>query len=150
MQELQERETQDLHIAPERKGTSSKAMTKLAGLLTAHADRFAAVAALLIAYLSLLPRSTASGVPVDDTLGHLAAYCALATCAVLRRQTPVAVALMLTLVIGFGGFLELIQPYFGRANELSDFFANTSGALVGATVAVAIRRSFSTEINNDP
>ena len=147
--ELQERSTAHLHVVPERKGTSSKAMKRLIRLFTAHADKLAAGVAIVIACLSLLPRATASGVPVDDTLGHLAAYCGLSVCAVFRRRTPTAFALMLAIVIGFGGLLELIQPYFGRADELSDFLANTCGALIGATVAVAVRRSLPAQINND-
>ena len=47
---------------------------------------------------------------------------------------------MFGVVIAFGGLIEVIQPYFGRAGELSDFIANTAGASFGAVLVVTVRK----------
>ena len=119
---------------------SETVLTKAKQLLTAHADWLALATALLIAVLSFLPRSTAAGVPVNDLVNHVIAYCALTGLASVRRRTLRGVGLVVILVIGFGGLIELVQPYFGRANDLSDFIANSVGTLVGASIATIVRR----------
>ncbi|MGI9413488.1 MAG: hypothetical protein ACR2PM_07460 [Hyphomicrobiales bacterium] len=116
------------------------AVTRARLLLAGHADRLAVAAAILIAVLSFLPQSAAAGIPVNDTLNHFAAYCALSLLALVRRRTVGSAAAMFGIVIAFGGLIEVIQPYFGRAGELSDFIANGVGAIAGGLLVMVARR----------
>ena len=39
-----------------------------------------------------------------------------------------------------GGLVEIVQPFFGRGGQWSDFGANTVGLLVGVSAALLLRR----------
>ena len=108
--------------------------------MAAHADRLAIAAALVIVILSFLPRSTAAGVPVNDLVNHFIAYAGLSGLALYNRKTIPAAAAALAAVIGLGGIIEIIQPYAGRAGELTDFAANGLGAFAGAVAVMVFRR----------
>lgn len=50
----------------------------------------------------------------------------------------VIVSLLITATIG--GFIEYIQPYFGRTCDLDDMIANTFGNITGACIYSLIRK----------
>ena len=120
-------------------------LTRARHVLDAHSDKLAVAAAVSIAILSFLPRSTAAGVPVNDTVNHLLAYTVLSGLALWRRRGPRAVAATVAMVIAFGGAIELIQPYVGRAAGWSDFISNSVGAAVGLLLVNVSRRIHWTE-----
>ena len=45
-------------------------------------------------------------------------------------------------VIAFGGAIELIQPYVNRQGEWADFWADTTGALLGVGIGLLLRFVF--------
>ena len=119
---------------------SETVLTNATRLMAAHADRLAVAVAMVITVLSFLPRTTATGVPVNDLVNHFVAYCVLASLALYRRTTFKNGMTVFAMVVALGGIIEVIQPYFGRAGELNDFAANGLGALIGAILVLVLRR----------
>lgn len=107
----------------------------------------AAILALLIGVVSMLPPRGTPGVEIADlgevlaTIGHGLAYAVLAGLAVAAQRAP-RVLLTLAVVVGYGILLEALQGAFGlRSFQMSDIAANAVGALVGAAAAMLLRRS---------
>lgn len=74
----------------------------------------------------------------SDKLAHLLAFAALAFPLALTGRFG-----LIPILIGastFGGIIELIQPTFNRSTELSDWIADTFGALVGISLGLAYQR----------
>lgn len=110
--------------------------------------------AVLVGAVSLLPPR---GTPVGDiadlgelraTIGHVLAYVLLAVLFVMAVRTSdpnssvarsaVLVVLILT---GYGALLEILQGAAGsRSFQVQDVLANAAGAIVGAGLALPIRR----------
>ena len=108
---------------------------------------FAVAAAILL--LSLLPRPPMSfgGLRWSDKIGHLLAYFlwgGLLYLALPGRPADLPVRrLFLTVLIGigFGGLIELLQPFTGRSRELLDLLSDALGAGGGAVTAYALCRA---------
>ncbi|SDX42482.1 hypothetical protein SAMN04488238_10890 [Roseicitreum antarcticum] len=99
------------------------------GLVT-RAIWLSLVLAVIVGVATLMPVSSLpDAVPGSDKLHHLLAFAALAFPMIAAR--PANALWVLPVVAGYGGVIELIQPYFGRQAEWVDFFADAAGALSG-------------------
>ncbi len=109
-------------------------MTSQRGFLAAML--VTAVLAAVIAVLTLTQLlGPQSGVPGSDKAHHLLAFAALAfPLAVARPRLAPWVVLG---VVGYGGLIEIIQPYAGRQAEWGDLVADTGGAILGSVAGVA-------------
>lgn len=110
--------------------------------LLALNDRLWPVPALLIAsmvsVLSLLPPSATPNVGGSDKLHHFAAYAAIVFPMALAR--PRRWPLLLAVVAGWGGVIEIVQPHFGREASLGDVAANLGGICAGTLAGLILRR----------
>jgi VanZ family protein len=101
----------------------------------------AAAAAVVIAVASLSPQAPAIATGFGDKLDHLAAYTVLTVLMALGWAERVSVGIIVGIVVGFGGLLELLQAFSpGRQPDWADFTVNTTGCLIGLAAAVLIRR----------
>lgn len=90
--------------------------------------------ATIIMFFSLLPAEDSKQVfLVSDKLLHFIAYCLLVFPVSLDRVYPQLLVFIAT--IAFGGFVELIQPFWGREADITDFFANAVGVIFGIIIA---------------
>ena len=92
---------------------------------------------LIITCLSVFPLQTLPTAPGSDKTHHLIAYFFLAFPSGLRR--PKKWVLLICLFIIFGGIIEIIQPYVNRYGEWLDFFANTTGVILGFFVGMVTK-----------
>jgi VanZ family protein len=94
------------------------------------------ILAAVIAYLTLTPRNLDLGLS-SDKLYHFIAFAALVfPCALLFAKKLIWV---LPAAMLFGGAIELIQPFVGRAGELADFVADVVGVLIGVAFGLILR-----------
>ena len=88
------------------------------------------IAALTLLPIDLPPNS----VPGSDKVHHLIAFAAFTfPCALIYRR---AVRWVLPFALIFGVLIELIQPYVGRHGEITDFYADALGALLGLVMGL--------------
>ena len=98
-------------------------------------------AAIVIAVASLSPQSPAIETGFGDKLDHLAAYSVLSLLVALGWSGRVVPGVIVGAAVGFGGLLELLQPFSpGRQSDWADFAVNWLGALIGLAIAVLVRR----------
>ncbi|QOL27322.1 VanZ family protein [Thalassotalea sp. LPB0316] len=93
----------------------------------------------LIAVASLYPAEHLPRVPGTDKTHHFIAYGLLALPVGLAR--PTKFWLYITILVTFGGLIELLQPFVNRYGEWLDVAANCAGILVGlllATIMTAV------------
>jgi len=91
----------------------------------------------LAAAIGILTLAPISGIqsPGSDKLHHVLAFAALAfPLPAMRPRMAIRVVLG---VIIYGGFIELIQPLFGRSAEWADLLADGLGAAIGAGAGLA-------------
>lgn len=100
----------------------------------------AALAALAIAAISLLPKSGSVGISASDSIDHAAAYCVLTILSLLRRRRLVGVLVAGLAIFSFGAAIELIQPFFGRFAEWSDLAANGTGIVIATLLVTSWQR----------
>jgi hypothetical protein len=102
------------------------------------AASFAATLALaaLIGFLTLTPIQN-PGVPGTDKSHHLLAFAALAL--PLSFSRPRLAPWVILAAIGYGGAIEIIQPFVGRSGEVLDFMADAMGAFIGGAAGVGLR-----------
>jgi membrane associated rhomboid family serine protease len=94
--------------------------------------------ASVIAYLMLSPPKTAPSGVLSDKTYHAIAFAGLVfPSAVFYARSLIW---MVPVALVFGGVLELIQPYFGRQAEATDFIADAMGIAVGVGIGLLIRR----------
>lgn len=94
---------------------------------------------VVIAALTLAPISS-DGIPGSDKLHHILGFAALAfPLPFARPKLTIPVVLGVT---GYGGMIELIQPYFGRHAEWGDFLADILGAVLGAALGMQTGKWF--------
>lgn len=102
-------------------------------LLLAHVHRHWLLITLLlgmvIAILSLWPLERLPLVPGGDKTHHLIAYAALAFPLGVAR--PRYWPLLALLLLGWGGLIEVVQPWANRYGEWLDLAANGAGLVVG-------------------
>ena len=88
---------------------------------------------LTIVFLSLYPLPQLPKMDEGaDKLYHFIAYLSLAL--PLAYAHPKYTLLYLLFMISISGSIELIQPYFNRHGEWSDFMANTLGIFSGFSI----------------
>ena len=100
---------------------------------------FAAVLAVIIAVLTLLPQalpSSASG--RIDKLYHFIAFAGLVL--PVAALWPKGLAWIIPAALLFGTGIEIIQPFVNRSRELADFMANGAGIVVGSTCGLIVHR----------
>ncbi len=90
--------------------------------------------ALIVLFFSLKPPSEENlDILISDKFLHLIAYILLVLPVLLER---VYSQLMVFIVaLAFGGFIELIQPFFEREADIMDFLSNAVGILFGIVIA---------------
>lgn len=91
---------------------------------------------LIITTLSLRPLDNLPSVPGSDKTHHLIAYAVLVFPVALRK--PDRWMWFILLFIGYGGLIELIQPYVNRYGEWLDMLANTAGVACGVALAAVV------------
>ncbi len=91
----------------------------------------------VVCFLTLWPADQLYDVGGSDKFYHLAAYLSLAFPAALAR--PVYWPRVMLALVAMGGTIELIQPYVTRSREWGDFFANSTGVVLGFLIAVLCR-----------
>lgn len=92
---------------------------------------------ILVSFLTLWPADQLYDVVGSDKFYHLTAYLSLAFPAALAR--PVYWPRVMLALVAMGGTIELIQPYVTRSREWGDFFANSTGVVLGILIAVLCR-----------
>ena len=102
----------------------------------------AAVLALSIVLLSLVPSSMRAHILRSDHLEHFVAYLAVASLwTVGNRNSGKLLASGLLLAIG-AGFLEVAQLWIpGRTASIVDFASSAIGAWVGLLLVIVVRRA---------
>lgn len=86
--------------------------------------------------MTLLPINLpADGITGSDKINHFIAFAALTfpTALIYRR----AVIWVAPCALVFGALIELIQPHVGRQGDLSDFYADAFGVIVGLCAGLA-------------
>ena len=111
------------------------------GFLWRH--RLALLATLLVAVtigwgmLTPTPPTPDLMGPLSDKLYHVMAFAGLVfPTALLYARSLVCI---LPLAALFGGAIELVQPYMGRAAEVADALADLAGLALGTVTGLALR-----------
>ena len=103
--------------------------------------------ASLILFLSLQPPGEGvTKLLVSDKLMHFIAYGVLVLPVSLGRIFPQF--LVFIIALSYGGFIELIQPYWGREADIMDMWANIAGAVFGILIARGIIFVFKIQPSN--
>lgn len=102
--------------------------------ITASLAATLAVAAL-IGVATLTPIQN-PGVPGTDKSHHLIAFAALAL--PLSFSRPSLAPWIVLAAIGYGGAIELIQPFVGRSREGLDLLADAIGAVIGGATGIGL------------
>ena len=99
------------------------------------------VLALVIAMSTLSPLPTKIDVPGSDKWHHFLAFAVLVfPLAYCNKRYAVVIAIA---ALGYGGFIEFVQPYVNRYGEFNDFVADGVGVCVGIAVARLMDRNWS-------
>ena len=97
--------------------------------------------ASFILFLSLQPmKEENTELLVSDKLLHIIAYGVMVLPVLLERVFPQL--LICIIALGYGGLIELIQPFTGREADIMDFFANAAGIILGILVARSLTLIF--------
>ena len=78
-------------------------------------------------------------VPSSDKTQHLITFGILALLAASAYPRARLIALAAALS-GFGGMIEVIQPWFGRSDDIRDWIADTLGILLAMVLVWTLRR----------
>ena len=96
---------------------------------------------LVIAISTLSPLPTKIDVPGSDKWHHVVAFAALVfPLAYFNKRYAVVIAIA---ALGYGGFIEIVQPYVNRYAEFNDFVADGIGVCVGIAMARLLDRNSS-------
>ena len=95
------------------------------------------VIASLILFLSLQPLGEEdTKLLVSDKLMHFIAYGVMVLPVSLERVYPQFLVFLIALT--YGGFIEIIQPFWGREADIMDLWANIAGIIFGILIARGI------------
>lgn len=95
----------------------------------------------VIAISTLSPLPTKIDVPGSDKRHHFLAFAVLVfPLAYCNKRYAVVIAIG---ALGYGGFIELVQPYVNRYGEFNDFLADGIGICIGIAVARIVDRTVS-------
>ena len=92
--------------------------------------------AFIILFFSLLPSEGEKKILISDKLFHFVAYGLLILPVSLERVY--SQLLIFVFAMSYGGFIELIQPFWGREADMVDFWANVVGIIFGILIAQGI------------
>ena len=93
--------------------------------------------AFLILFLSLQPLGEEDAkLLVSDKLMHFIAYGVMVLPVSLERVYPQFLVFLIALT--YGGFIEIIQPFWGREADIMDLWANIAGIIFGILIARGI------------
>ena len=93
--------------------------------------------ASIILCLSLLPPGKGDIKSlVSDKLLHFIAYGVMVFPASFERVHPQFLIFLIALT--YGGFIELVQPLFGREADIMDLWANIAGIIFGILIAQGV------------
>jgi VanZ family protein len=98
----------------------------------------ALVAAVTVLSLRPMPELPIPSAALSVKVHHFIAYALLALPAALAR--PQRWPLLLLLIAGWGGVIEILQPHFGRSGAVFDAAVNVAGVAAGAAAATVLRR----------
>ena len=105
------------------------------------------VIACLILFLSLQPPGEGdTKLLVSDKFLHFIAYGVMVLPVSLERILPQFLVFIIALV--YGGFIELIQPFWGRETDIMDMWANIAGLIFGILIARGIIFIFKIQPSN--
>ena len=91
----------------------------------------------VIALLTLIPQALGPvGIPGVDKLAHLVAFAVVS--APLAWRFPHLWRGVALAALAYGGIIEIVQPFMGRAASWGDLLADGAGAFVGAFFASRI------------
>jgi len=94
--------------------------------------------AVAIVFLTLFHTSSNTGGPIwADKAYHAIAFFALVLPGAMVHRW--AFLWLVPVAVGFGAFIEIVQPYFGRSREIADLYADIAGILAGVSVGTLIR-----------
>lgn len=125
-----------IQTADKKRPLKAISMRHLASIRT---DGVALLVAVIILALSLLPNTTGAGGNQYDLIFHILAYAVLTCAASINRQTISGYLAVLCAITLFGGTIELIQPFVGRAGDLRDLVANVAGCFAGLMMTMTIK-----------
>lgn len=91
--------------------------------------------AAVIGVLTLMPLETPDLVPGSDKTHHILAFAALAFPS--AYLFPKLVRWVAPLALAYGAVIEVLQPYVGRFRDVSDFWADAIGVLIGLLLGLA-------------
>ena len=101
---------------------------------------------IIITVLSLYPLTELPEVGGSDKIHHLLAYCSLTFSIALIQ--PEHFKKFIIFFIIYGGFIELIQPYFNRYGEFLDFIYNTIGVFISLIIGYLFNNYYKKNFNN--
>lgn len=99
----------------------------------------ALVVAVTVLSLRPMPELPIPSAALSFKVHHFIAYAMLALPAALAR--PRRWPLLLLLIAGWGGVIEILQPHFGRSGAVFDAAVNMAGVATGAAIATLLRRA---------
>ena len=92
--------------------------------------------AIIILFFSLLPLEGEKKILISDKFFHFVAYGLLILPVSLERVN--SRLLIFLFAMSYGGFIELIQPFWGREADIVDFWSNIGGIIFGILIAQGI------------
>lgn len=95
---------------------------------------------LAVTVLSLMPDNNIVVPGNMDKVKHFIAYASVIFFVALKN--PKYLWLFVVVFIGWGGAIELIQPYVKRTADWLDVLANTGGLVLGVVFGLWFRRMF--------
>ena len=99
------------------------------------------VFAIVIAVSTLTPLPTKIDVPGSDKWHHVVAFAALVfPLAYCNKRYAMVIAIA---ALGYGGFIEIVQPYVNRYGEFNNFVADGIGVCIGIAMARLLDRNSS-------
>jgi VanZ family protein len=99
------------------------------------------VVAVTVLSLRPMPELPLPSAALSFKVHHFIAYVALALPIALAR--PQRWPILLALIAGWGGVIEVLQPHFGRSGAVFDAVVNAIGVATGAAIATLLRRGVS-------
>ncbi len=94
------------------------------------------IAVAIVLFMTLRPITVM--VPGSDKTQHAVTFAMLTALAILAYPRARLAALAVSLS-GLGAAIELIQPYFGRSDDILDWVADTVGIAIVLVIAALIR-----------